>query len=244
MYVRTSECARITQRRAASLRSRAWHLIYSLFLSRGTHDTCPRHDTSSAPLCVASSFATSSSIPVVPFFSSSLVRALRPFRVFPPFFSLSHILSLPSWPSFCRLFLPRLPDRSLGVGVCGASSVCVYTPLSISLSPPVLCVPPVGVSLTASGSVCVTCAQRANQDGRRFRNGDVSLPGDCGLQKAAARLRRGKRRDQEVALRIRYLDFYIERRRVNSSSRASNLATRHDTLVVVGDFIRSLARSL
>lgn len=50
----------------------------------------------------------------------------------------------------------------------------------------------------------VTCAQRANQDGRRFRNGDVSLPGDCGLQKAAARLRRGERRDQEVALRIRY----------------------------------------
>lgn len=105
--------------------------------------------------------------------------------------------SLSSSFSLCLSGLPPSPPPSppslpsLLLPISTSVQVCIY-----NTSLPSLCV-------VLRGSVCVSCAQRAKQDGRRLRNGDVSLPGDCGLQEAAARLRRGKRRDQEVALRIR-----------------------------------------
>lgn len=89
--------------------------------------------------------------------------------------------------------------------------------------------------------VC-TCAQRANQDGRRFRNGDVSLPGDCGLQKAAARLRCGKRRDQEITLRIRYFDRASTTPRVTSRRRAPRRQSRSLTRSLARSRLLSLAR--
>lgn len=52
-------------------------------------------------------------------------------------------------------------------------------------------------------------ARLKRQDGCRLRNGDVSLPGDCRLQEAAAGLWRGKWRDEEVSLRIRYFNCVL-----------------------------------
>lgn len=132
--------------------------------------------------------------------------------------------------------------------MCGASSVCVcvYTSLYLSLSS---CVVRYRLlvchSLTASGSVCVL----------RARNERTKMAADSGMEtcpspEIADSRKRPLDCDAEngATKRSHYgSGIWIFTSRdvgVNSSSRASNLATRHDTLVVVGDFIRSLARSL
>jgi len=122
--------------------------------------------------------------------------------------SVSLFLSLPSWPS------PSSTEEESVVSRVYISRVFV-------------CV----CALLFSVALCV-CRTRneRNQDGRRLRNGDVSLPGDCGLQKAATRLRCGKRRDQEIALRIRYFDRASPTPRVTVAVVAPRLRRRFRSL--------------
>lgn len=190
------------------LSARAWYLILG-------HDTYPHE--ASIVCSASSSIAPPSFVP--------LARA-HPL-VFPPLSLSFSPLAFLAFPSTKSRGKKRERERveyvlctSRGVHhpasiVCAAGARRLFSVISIVVLTRARGCVGVCVRVCLWG---VTCAQRANQDGRRFRNGDVSLPGDCGLQKAAARLRRGERRDQEVALRIRYsrlgvVDAVRQRRR-------------------------------